>query len=302
MIAFGSEVSRLQAPTADQAALRTAIDGIAVGGDTAFYDAVYAALEDLRSASGRRIVLALTDGEDNESTRDPQEAIDLARSEGIAIYTIGLGTSFGSRRTLDEMALETAGEFHQTPTASELSALYGRIAEEVQNEYVLGYDSPVPELDGTTREVQVTIRRTGGNLATRGSYSVSGILSSTLNLGLFFPLLAGLSLLLVALLFAPGLLGRLRSPRAAEMAPMPAAGMPAAPAPAPQAHAPTPAAGYQPCGHCGVSMRVGAKFCPSCGQQQTAAPAPSPAAAACRQCGAEMRPGATFCGRCGARA
>lgn len=310
LIAFANSVNNLQSLTNDVDALRQSINSISVGGGTAFYDAVYEGLLGLQGETGRRIILALTDGQDNASRHTSQEIIQLAQTEGIAIYTVGLGQeriifSGLDGETLRLIADETGGEYHQTPTASELTALYKRIAEVVQNEYVLGYDSPSPNLDGTTRQVEVTVNRDAGIVTARGSYAVSGVISSAFNPALFVPLFTGLLLFLLLLLFSPSWLQQWQQRRLARAV----AVVPAAPPPLyPPASFPLTPGGTQamsgstlPCPHCGQSVSVGKKFCSKCGRPVSLAAPPQVqmGSPVCRHCGRPLRAGARFCGHCG---
>ena len=311
VIAFDSRIDRLQPLTNNTAVLRRAIDGIRANGGTALYDAIYQGLEELQGEDGRRILLALTDGIDNASRRTPQDIINLAQDEGITIYTIGLGQermifSELDGTTLRQIAHATGGEYYQTPSAAELAEMYQRIAAVVQNEYVLGYDSPSPNLDGTTRRVDVTVTREAGSVQARGSYAVSGILASAFNANLFFPLFTGLLFFLLLLLFLPAWWQRWQQRRAARAAYPP-------PGPYPPTNlppwSPPPAAPASPCANCGQPVLTGKRFCSKCGQPVTSQPAsppppppppPPPAAPTfCRHCGQQLRAGAKFCGRCG---
>ncbi len=67
LIAFGSDVDRLSSFTTDRGQVKTAVDALEPAGATRFYDAVAVALEMLDHETGRRAVLALTDGEDTFS-------------------------------------------------------------------------------------------------------------------------------------------------------------------------------------------------------------------------------------------
>ena len=242
LIAFSSGVNKLQPLTDDKAALTGHINSLRVSGGTAFYDAVYQAVADLASASGRRVALALTDGKDNESRRSLKETASFAKDNGISIYAIGLG-SWGdlNRRGLQQLAEETGGEYHETPSPDELAALYRRIGEQVQNEYVLGYTSPTPRLDGTRRDVEVTLKHPGDTLTAAGAYSVGGILAPSINPTLFVVLLV----LLLLLSLAPGLAPRVkrfrRAPKeAVEARPEPEPVLPVFEEPAPPVMAKPP--------------------------------------------------------------
>lgn len=322
LIMFDHRVNTLQPLTNQVDALRRSINGIAVDGGTAFYDAVYQGLQGLQGENGRRIILALTDGLDTASSRTPQEIIQLAQTEGIAVYTIGLGQeraifSEVDGDTLRLIAAETGGEFHLAPSANELATLYQRIAEVVQNEYVLGYDSPSPNLDGTTRQVEATINRDVGSVTAVGNYAVSGVLSSAFDMALFVPLFVGLLLVLLLLLLLPGWLYQWQQRRLARAtavpvpAPTPTPAPPAPfypPPPPPVLSAPPPSptsaqviAPTQSCSRCGHSIAPGKKFCPQCGLPIAGAAPPTPTLASfyCRHCGNPLRGGAKFCAHCG---
>ncbi len=227
---------------AGEDALTKQIDDVKASGDTAFHDAVYTAVEQLQGASGRTVVIALTDGRDNRSRRSVNDVITFAQENHVPVYTIGLGGE-GDIDTsrLKKLAEETGGEFHQRPTADQLAELYRKIAQELQNEYVITFDSPTPELDGTQREVVVNIEYASGTLSTSGPYAVGGIIKSSIN----YPFFGALLLLLLVLLALPGAFRRIYARRPAPevvepvpLTPIPAVAPPAGPAPRPVRPAP----------------------------------------------------------------
>jgi uncharacterized protein YegL len=298
LITFDERVETSQPLTSDKAALEVAIQGVAPHGDTAYYDAVYEAIGQLTTTTGRRVVIALTDGKDNSSRRSRETTIQYAIDNHIPLYTIGLGQREIDKQGLREMAERTGGEFHQAPSASELAALYGRLGLELRNEYVLGYTSPTARLDGTRRDVVVTVEHPGATVSTVGDYTVGGILAPTINWPLFAVLLLGL----LFLLLMPGLVGGLvRRPQ-----PVPAPATPVTPAPSrpPQARQVSiPAvepviAQTRKCPHCGHALRAEAKFCSGCGRTLATAPAPA-SPTTCPHCGHSLRPEAKFCSSCG---
>ena len=93
-----------------------------------------------------KIIILLTDGEQNAGKRTPQEAAELARKWGIKIYTIGIGgqesllrvpTLFGTRviqrgpgvdkQTLSGLAQATGGIFRMAEDGAALREVYGEI-------------------------------------------------------------------------------------------------------------------------------------------------------------------------------
>jgi VWFA-related protein len=304
-----------------RASLRSYIQSLTADGGTAYYDAIYEAVETLSGTSGRKVVLALTDGIDEDSGYSQSSVIEYAQDHNIEVYTIGLGRDV-ERASLEQIASETGGDYYQQPSSSDLAQLYSDLAQSLRAEYSLTYTSPTPRLDGTTREVAIAVETPGGTTTAESSYAVGGTLTPSPNL---WPCLGALPLL--ALLALPGLYDRLRGRgRLAEPEPAPKKppvdtpppGPPrtgtavvdetAVPPPTPasprtgtsvmRAPMPSPPAPDAPstCPACGKALRAGARFCPTCGQ--AARPAPQPEAT-CDYCAASLRPGARFCATCG---
>ena len=289
--------------------LRSRIRALTADGGTAYYDAVYRAVDMLSGTAGRKVVLALTDGMDQSSSRSMYTVIEYAQDHNVVLYTIGLGADV-DRGTLQQMARETGGQYHEEPSSSDLAQLYAELARSLQNEYALTYTSPTPRLDGTTRQVKVTAQLPAGAVAAVGSYAVGGTLTPSTNL---WPGLGVLPLLV--LLMLPGLYDRVRGRgQLAEAEPV----LPP-PARIPQVSPHTgtalmdeltpipPSLSPATCPACGKTLRPGAKFCPACGQPASqGAPPPvekevveEAAVSACANCGTPLRPGAKFCRACG---
>jgi Ca-activated chloride channel family protein len=125
--------------------LREAAIGLA-GKRTAIGDAIGLAVKRLRErAQENRVLILLTDGANTAGTIDPQKAADIAASEGVRIYTIGVGadervvrTLFGKRRVanneLDEAALisiaeKTGGRYFRARDVAGLEEIYQLLDE-----------------------------------------------------------------------------------------------------------------------------------------------------------------------------
>ncbi len=129
LVVFSGESYTLCPLTLDYSNLTELLDDVEVEmGDqlqegTAIGDAIAMTTHRLRpSDAGTKIVILLTDGENNAGTIDPEKAAALAQSLGIRVYTIGMGkeggtripfedTTFGKRYTdivtyLDEVTLQ----------------------------------------------------------------------------------------------------------------------------------------------------------------------------------------------------
>ncbi len=128
----------LQAPlTLDNVAvnslLQKAIIGMA-GRETAVGDAIGLAVKKLRDRpEGSRILILLTDGDNNAGTLDPLKAAQLAKQYDIRIYTIGVGSNRGMFRQrlndkpLKQIARMTGGVYFPATDLSALANVYKNI-------------------------------------------------------------------------------------------------------------------------------------------------------------------------------
>jgi VWFA-related protein len=97
LIAFSSQAFLLQDFTDNPAGLIHAIGLLHAYGNTALYDAVVKGLQKVEQGRWpKKALLVMTDGMDNESANSLNSVIQAARSAGVLIYTVGLGTTGGS--------------------------------------------------------------------------------------------------------------------------------------------------------------------------------------------------------------
>jgi Ca-activated chloride channel homolog len=121
------------------------------GKETAIGDAIGLAVKRLKERPAEsRVLILLTDGQDNASSVEPGDAAKLAASLGIRIYTIGIGadematrgifgSSFGSRvinpsadldeDTLKDIARLTGGKYFRARNPQELASIYNMLDE-----------------------------------------------------------------------------------------------------------------------------------------------------------------------------
>ena len=147
VVAFDNDTEVLGALRPMDSSVRADLEGrirrLTADGGTAYYDAVYEAVDMLGGISGRKVVLALTDGIDEHSNRTISSVTDYAQDNNVVLYTIGLGADV-EQTVLEQMAQETGGQYYEEPSSSELADLYGALARSLQDEYSLTYTSPTP--------------------------------------------------------------------------------------------------------------------------------------------------------------
>jgi len=143
LILFGSE-AYLQSPlTLDRRTVGTLLDeaviGIA-GPRTAIGNAIALAVKRLQNRQGQdKVLILLTDGENNAGNIAPQQALQAANKIGLKIYTIGIGATaagqagFFSRRSgvderaLQDIASQTNGQYFRARNTDELAQIYSLI-------------------------------------------------------------------------------------------------------------------------------------------------------------------------------
>jgi Ca-activated chloride channel homolog len=96
LVAFAGEALTQVPLTVDYPVLLAAVDNLQAGqleDGTAIGTAIATAANRLRSAPGHsRVLILLTDGENNRGAIDPRTAAQAAAAVGVRIYTIGVGT------------------------------------------------------------------------------------------------------------------------------------------------------------------------------------------------------------------
>jgi Ca-activated chloride channel homolog len=205
LVVYNTKFEYVQPITQDKDALKTAIDGIKTGGDTAMYDALFAAEEILRDVQGRKAIIAVTDGLDNSSSRNAEDVVTAIGPSGLSISTIGLGDrSTREQRGLDEAGLQAlaqraGGGYSFAGDGAALRALFERYGRELQSEYVITYTSPSTLRDGVNRDLTVSI--SGAAATVQSKYNPGGVLPEVA--GHSWVLFGGLLVALLALLLVP---------------------------------------------------------------------------------------------------
>src|SRR5467141_2297301 len=111
VMTFDDEPQIVQGFTGDAGALRDQITKTRAGGGTAIYDAIYeACVKELSHPPRppgdqpdvvRRVMILISDGEDNLSTHTRADAIEMAQRTSVVIYTISTSTQWVSLSQTD---------------------------------------------------------------------------------------------------------------------------------------------------------------------------------------------------------
>lgn len=215
LLTFNTEVTYLQMITTDRDALIRAIDSLDARGDTAMYDALVQAAQILQNVPGRKAIIVLTDGLDNLSKRTADDVVQAIGAGGLSISTIGLGdlSQGGSNSGLDQPALQSlasraGGVYGYVNDPQALPGLYEQYGRALQSEYSITYTTSSTLRDGLNRTLDISL---GGSASTQGSYNPGGVIPEV-SQGASWLVFVVFLVVLVGLLFVPGLVGRIRSP------------------------------------------------------------------------------------------
>jgi len=205
IVAFDSNVYEVQPITSDKSALTSAIDGLRTGSDTAMYNAILKAAVSLENVQGRKTVLVLSDGMDNQSSSTEDNIVDSVGPSGLTVSAIGFGDpSLGGQGGIDEAGLKsltgrTGGQYAYVTDAATLTNLYQQYGQSYQSEYAITYVTPSTTRDGVNRGLTVSLSTVG--VSAEGKYNPGGVLPEVT--GQSWSLFAAIALGLLVLLVVP---------------------------------------------------------------------------------------------------
>jgi Ca-activated chloride channel family protein len=222
LLTFNTKVTYVQPITTDHAALSQAIKSLKAENDTAMYDALVQANQILQDHSGRKAIIVLTDGLDNQSKKTSDQVSQTIGTSGLSISTIGLGNPenagpfFGlDESVLKSLAEQAGGVYSYANNQADLSKLYELYGRALQSEYRMTYTTPSTLRDGLGRTLTVSL---SGTISAKTKYNPGGVLpevTSPASWTIFLVLLA----ILIILLFVPGVINHFLVRKSAKAGP-----------------------------------------------------------------------------------
>jgi len=168
IVNFNDEQYLDQDFTHDLLKMKEALEKIDARGGTALYDAVVASADHLKQNARleKKVIFLVTDGEDNASSETLEQAVRRLQQEGgPSVYTIGLlGDEDHPRRAkkaLQIIADRTGGIAFFPKTLDEVDAISRTIANDIRNQYAIGYKPSSPKKSGEFRQIHVEAKAKG---------------------------------------------------------------------------------------------------------------------------------------------
>jgi Ca-activated chloride channel family protein len=170
--------------------------GLRPGGRTSLFDAVRMIAPAFRLAEHqRKVLLLISDGLDNAIPAGPpmpartdaaetqqiqhamkrraaaEESKKAVSDSGALLYAIGMGTSKGAPvdvAILERLTIDSGGYVEPLRDSSEISAAVGRICDELQSQYLLGFEPA--HADGSFHTISVKMKHSRHTARARAGY------------------------------------------------------------------------------------------------------------------------------------
>jgi VWFA-related protein len=162
--------------TSDLAELRKALEHNDTGSTTSLYDAVMFSLDHLkRGYRDKKILLVISDGEDNTSHATLQATLQQVQKSNAIIYAIGLlseekkEAADRARAALLALTEATGGSAYFLESTQNIDEICAEIAHDIRHQYTIGYYPTNAAKDGTFRALRVEVKPPAerGKLAVR---------------------------------------------------------------------------------------------------------------------------------------
>jgi Ca-activated chloride channel family protein len=179
VLGFDSSLEVTQEFTGDTELLSKGIRSLRPGNSTRLYDALfYACRERLNTtdtASARRAIVLITDGEDNSSRSTREEAIDMALRANVIVYTIstnfpGYAESGKFDKILQRIADATGGRWFEPFQVTDVANAFAQIQADLRSQYALAYRPEDFKHDGRYRTIEIMAEHKGLKVHSRHGY------------------------------------------------------------------------------------------------------------------------------------
>jgi Ca-activated chloride channel homolog len=206
LMTIDDEPEMIQSFTGDLDKLREIISKQRAGGGTALYDAIYQGCELLLKLAPtvgnpetdlRRVLVVISDGDDNLSRHSRGEALEAAQRAGIVIYTISTSINWiltdqeaaqadpsnrkylkdEGDKVLQQFSDESGGRAFFPYHVDDLSQSFAYIGNELRSQYSLAY-VPSRAPDGKFHKIRIEVNTKGLQVRARKGYFATPVEAS----------------------------------------------------------------------------------------------------------------------------
>ena len=179
IVNFNDDTHFDQPLTNDVKKLQAALARMEARGGTAMRDALSRSITYVKKngKQDKKVLVVITDGNDNSSDVTLDQLVRQAQNSEVLIYSIGLlneeeaGEAKSAKKALKALAEASGGMDYYPKSISDIQEITPRVAHEIRNQYILGYTSSNQAMDGTFRQIKVTVTGFGHpTVRTRNGY------------------------------------------------------------------------------------------------------------------------------------
>jgi Ca-activated chloride channel family protein len=177
LLAFNHKPRGLTPWTRERDEVRRALDGLRPSGGTAIYDAMFEALPILdRRTRERAALLIISDGADTASAATLRDVRSALLRNDVFVYAIAIDSAdakaINARVNVDalrDITNQSGGRTEVVRNSADLADATARIADELNNQYLIGYTSP-KGADGAYHSIRVKVAGTDYRVRARNGY------------------------------------------------------------------------------------------------------------------------------------
>jgi Ca-activated chloride channel family protein len=179
VLGFDSSLEVTQELTSNSELLSKGIRSLRPGNSTRLYDALFYAcrerLNESETASVRKAIVLITDGEDNSSRSTREEAIEMALRANVIVYTIstnfpGYSESGKYDKILQRIADATGGRWFEPFQVTDVANAFAQIQADLRSQYALAYHPDDFKHDGRYRTIEIVAEHKGLKVHSRHGY------------------------------------------------------------------------------------------------------------------------------------
>jgi len=174
--------------TNDPDEMEAALGLVEADGETALRDAIRVSIDHLqkRAHHDKKVLVVLSDGEDNASTVSADELVRAAQQSGVLIYAVGLldivdpltgavshslPNARRARAAMQGLSEATGGDNFFPDTMQDVDHIAWQVARVIRSQYTIGYTPSNPVMDSTYRAIRITVNAPGRPVVrTRSGY------------------------------------------------------------------------------------------------------------------------------------
>jgi Ca-activated chloride channel homolog len=150
-------------------------------GSTVLFDALRMSIDHVKEKGrkDKRVLVVVTDGGDNASAITLEKLVRAAQQSDVLIYCVGIlgddepRETARAKRALNELAASSGGEAFFPTDIADVDRIAHQVARDIRNQYTIEYTPANTSMDGTFRQIKITVDRPELTVRTRNGYYAS---------------------------------------------------------------------------------------------------------------------------------